>query len=255
METINPRFDKGITEFAEEKSQRDGIQVNGGLVNWYWNLSSYYGFHEANRTGKIRVMVTDLWLRVEGLPNVYALGDCVTIYQCRVMVDISAIFSKADKNNTRKQINDTIEMYEAKGSSSKMGDTNACQSYKSFKAPNQEFDHTQWLFETNGTYGFGNVVWLREGCLCCGQDEAPPSVNNRMNRSLSRKVGIFAAILSRYRNTDTIGTAEGYSDIFKSDLPAMIAYISVTNAGYGPITLRQRLYQVLKWVRFALYLE
>ncbi|PWA47881.1 aspartate/ornithine carbamoyltransferase [Artemisia annua] len=34
---------------------------------------------------------------------------------------------------------------------------------------------------------------------------------------------------------DTIGTVEGYSDFFKSDLPAMIAYILVTNAGYGPI--------------------
>ncbi|PWA43738.1 Cellulose synthase [Artemisia annua] len=85
-----------------------------------------------------------------------------------------------------------------------------------------------------GLYGFGNAVWLREGCICGGEDEAPPSVNNRMNRPLSRKVGISAAILSRYRaRQDTIGV-EGYSGIFKSDLPAMIAYISFTNAGYGP---------------------
>ncbi|GKC21818.1 hypothetical protein Tco_1023968, partial [Tanacetum coccineum] len=35
--------------------------------------------------GNIRVMETDLWLRVEGVSNVYALGDCATIYQCIVM--------------------------------------------------------------------------------------------------------------------------------------------------------------------------
>nr|GEV47023.1 cellulose synthase-like protein D5 [Tanacetum cinerariifolium] len=70
---------------------------------------------------------------------------------------------------------------------------------RSFKAPNQEFDHTRWLFETNGTYGFGNAVWPREGCLRGGEYEAPPSFNNRMNRPLTRKVGISAAIISPYR--------------------------------------------------------
>ena len=29
---------------------------------------------------------------------------------------------------------------------------------KSFKAPNQDFDHTRWLYETKGTYGYGNAV-------------------------------------------------------------------------------------------------
>ena len=67
---------------------------------------------------------------------------------------------------------------------------------RSFNAPNQEFDHTHWLFETNGTYGFGNAVWPREGCLRGGEYEAPPSFNNRMNRPLTRKVGISAVILT-----------------------------------------------------------
>lgn len=31
-------------------------------------------------------MATDEWLRVEGVPNVYALGDCATINQRRVLV-------------------------------------------------------------------------------------------------------------------------------------------------------------------------
>ncbi|GJY27377.1 hypothetical protein Tco_0402103 [Tanacetum coccineum] len=39
--------------------------------------------------GNKRVMETDLWLRVEGVSNVYALGDCATIYQCIVMVCLS----------------------------------------------------------------------------------------------------------------------------------------------------------------------
>lgn len=69
---------------------------------------------------------------------------------------------------------------------------------RSFKAPNQEFDHTRWLFETNGTYGFGNAVWPshRGGG---GEYETPPVFDHRRNRPLTRKVGISAAILSPYR--------------------------------------------------------
>ncbi|XP_076942562.1 cellulose synthase-like protein D5 [Bidens hawaiensis] len=73
---------------------------------------------------------------------------------------------------------------------------------RSFKAPNQDFDHTRWLFETNGTYGFGNAVWPREGCHRGGEKyeyENPPMFNARRNRPLTRKVGISAAILSPYR--------------------------------------------------------
>ncbi|KAK9065820.1 hypothetical protein SSX86_015221 [Deinandra increscens subsp. villosa] len=76
---------------------------------------------------------------------------------------------------------------------------------RSFKAPNnQEFDHTRWLFETNGTYGFGNAVWPREGCHRGAGGEAyeyesPPVFNDRRNRPLTRKVGVSAAIISPYR--------------------------------------------------------
>ncbi|KAI3806459.1 hypothetical protein L1987_22366 [Smallanthus sonchifolius] len=75
---------------------------------------------------------------------------------------------------------------------------------RSFKAPNQDFDHTRWLFETNGTYGFGNAVWPREGCHRGGggdkyEYENPPVFNDRRNRPLTRKVGISPAVLSPYR--------------------------------------------------------
>nr|GEZ14997.1 external alternative NAD(P)H-ubiquinone oxidoreductase B2, mitochondrial-like [Tanacetum cinerariifolium] len=142
-------FDKRITEFAEQKFQRDVIQVKTGsmvtkvsgkeislkerstgetknlpygMVVWSTGIGTrpvITDFMKQIGQGNRRVMATDEWLRVEGLPNVYALGDCATINQRRVTEDISAIFSKADKNNTGKLnvedfkevINDIIERY------------------------------------------------------------------------------------------------------------------------------------------------
>ncbi|XP_057460848.1 cellulose synthase-like protein D5 [Actinidia eriantha] len=69
---------------------------------------------------------------------------------------------------------------------------------QSFKAPNQDFDHTRWLFETKGTYGYGNAVWPKDGYEF-GREENPPEFNERRNRPLSRKVGVSTAILSPYR--------------------------------------------------------
>ncbi|GJV50421.1 hypothetical protein Tco_1440633 [Tanacetum coccineum] len=45
-----------------------------GIEHW---CKAFHGLIENKR-----VMETDLWLRVEGASNVYALGDCATIYQC-----------------------------------------------------------------------------------------------------------------------------------------------------------------------------
>ncbi|KAL7172063.1 hypothetical protein ACSBR2_031706 [Camellia fascicularis] len=73
---------------------------------------------------------------------------------------------------------------------------------QSFKAPNHDFDHARWLFETKGTYGYGNAVWPKDGYeFGRGTDrsEYPPEFNQRCNRPLTRKVGISAAILSPYR--------------------------------------------------------
>ncbi|KAA0056941.1 external alternative NAD(P)H-ubiquinone oxidoreductase B2 [Cucumis melo var. makuwa] len=123
-------FDKRITTFAEEKFRRDGIDVktgsmvikvtdkeistkemkNGeissmpyGMTVWSTGIGTrpiikdfMTQIGQANR----RALATDEWLRVEGCDNVYALGDCATINQRKVMEDISAIFSKADKDNS-----------------------------------------------------------------------------------------------------------------------------------------------------------
>lgn len=124
-------FDKRITAFAEEKFQRDGIDVktgamvvkvtdkeistkqvkNGGgistmpygMVVWSTGIGTrpvIMDFMKEVGQGKRRVLATDEWLRVEGSDSIYALGDCATINQRRVMEDIWAIFGKVDKDNS-----------------------------------------------------------------------------------------------------------------------------------------------------------
>eukprot|EP01018_Ginkgo_biloba_P032303 Gb_10544 [translate_table: standard] len=78
---------------------------------------------------------------------------------------------------------------------------------KSTKAPlkksNQasKFDHTRWLYETKGTYGYGNAVWLKEGYAGEGfiGSMNPPNFGERSRRPLSRKARISATILIPYR--------------------------------------------------------
>ncbi|KAG6524762.1 cellulose synthase-like protein D5 [Zingiber officinale] len=77
---------------------------------------------------------------------------------------------------------------------------------RSMKAPHQpgDFDHNSWLFETKGTYGYGNAVWHRDGNA--GGDRAehngfeePPDFEGKCRRPLTRKKGVSQAILSPYR--------------------------------------------------------
>lgn len=123
-------FDKRITTFAEGKFHREGIDVKTGsmvvkvsekeittkemktgeissipygMALWSTGIGTrpvvkdfMRQIGQANR----RALATDEWLRVEGCDNVYALGDCATINQRKVMEDISAIFTKADKDDS-----------------------------------------------------------------------------------------------------------------------------------------------------------
>uniref|UniRef100_A0A5B7AQG2 External alternative NAD(P)H-ubiquinone oxidoreductase B1, mitochondrial n=1 Tax=Davidia involucrata TaxID=16924 RepID=A0A5B7AQG2_DAVIN len=123
-------FDKRITAFAEEKFQRDGIDLktgsmvvkvsdqeiytkergNGeissmpyGMVVWSTGIGTrpvVMDFMKQIGQTNRRALATDEWLRVEGCDSIYALGDCATINQRKVMEDISAIFSKADKDDS-----------------------------------------------------------------------------------------------------------------------------------------------------------
>ncbi|KHN07323.1 External alternative NADH-ubiquinone oxidoreductase, mitochondrial [Glycine soja] len=124
-------FDKRITAFAEEKFGRDGIDVktgsmvvkvsekeistkemkNGGAITtipygmavWSTGIGTRPFIRDfMSQIGQTnrRAIATDEWLRVEATNNVYALGDCATINQRKVMEDIAAIFKKADKDNS-----------------------------------------------------------------------------------------------------------------------------------------------------------
>nr|DAD23057.1 TPA_asm: hypothetical protein HUJ06_024520 [Nelumbo nucifera] len=123
-------FDKRITAFAEEKFQRDGINVKTGsmvvkvsdtgistkerstgsvssipygMVVWSTGIGTrpiVMDFMKQIGQTNRRALATDEWLRVEGCNNIYALGDCATINQRKVMEDISVIFDKADKNQS-----------------------------------------------------------------------------------------------------------------------------------------------------------
>ncbi|KAJ3681660.1 hypothetical protein LUZ60_014233 [Juncus effusus] len=65
-----------------------------------------------------------------------------------------------------------------------------------------EFDHNRWLFETKGTYGYGNAIWPDEN----GDDDGmsttggqPKELMAKPWRPLTRKLKIPAAVISPYR--------------------------------------------------------
>lgn len=66
-----------------------------------------------------------------------------------------------------------------------------------------DFDHNRWLFETKGTYGYGNAIWPKEnvgdGSTGGGSDGQPAELTSKPWRPLTRKLKIPAAILSPYR--------------------------------------------------------
>ncbi|KAL8031452.1 hypothetical protein ABFX02_13G025800 [Erythranthe guttata] len=123
-------FDERISSFAEEKFQRDAIQVltghrvlsvsermidmkakstgqnvsiPHGMVVWSTGVGTrpvVKDFMEQIGQGYRRILATDEWLRVKGCDDVYALGDCATVDQRKIMEDISTIFEAADKDNS-----------------------------------------------------------------------------------------------------------------------------------------------------------
>ncbi|CAK9279385.1 unnamed protein product [Sphagnum jensenii] len=65
-----------------------------------------------------------------------------------------------------------------------------------------EFDHSRWLYETKGTYGYGNAVWPKDDGYAGGKNTglgAPPNFLDKARRPLSRKSNISAGIISPYR--------------------------------------------------------
>ncbi|KAF7147827.1 hypothetical protein RHSIM_Rhsim03G0221700 [Rhododendron simsii] len=65
-----------------------------------------------------------------------------------------------------------------------------------------DFDQNRWLFETKGTYGYGNAIWPKGEGLETGKDDdvvEPLELMNKPWRPLTRKLKIPAAIISPYR--------------------------------------------------------
>ncbi|XP_042458384.1 cellulose synthase-like protein D1 [Zingiber officinale] len=71
-----------------------------------------------------------------------------------------------------------------------------------------DFDHTRWLFETKGTYGYGSAIWSEEnyddvdGGRGGGHGHGhghPKELMSKPWRPLTRKLKIPAAVLSPYR--------------------------------------------------------
>ncbi|KAL2252198.1 UNVERIFIED_CONTAM: External alternative NAD(P)H-ubiquinone oxidoreductase B1, mitochondrial, partial [Sesamum indicum] len=136
-------FDERISSFAESKFQRDGIEVltghrvmsvsdrminmtakstgedvaiPHGMVVWSTGVGTrpvIQDLMEQIDQGNRRILATDEWLRVKGCADVYALGDCTTVDQKKIVEDISEIFRAADKDNsgtlTIEEFQDVIE--------------------------------------------------------------------------------------------------------------------------------------------------
>ncbi|XP_042457611.1 external alternative NAD(P)H-ubiquinone oxidoreductase B3, mitochondrial-like [Zingiber officinale] len=141
-EHILTMFDKRISTFAEQKFQRDGIELktgfkvvkvsdktltmqNGihqqfsvpyGMAVWSTGIGAHpfiLEFMKQIGQGNRRALATNEWLRVRECTDVYAIGDCATIAQSKIMDDILEIFRFADKDNsgslTMKEIEDVLE--------------------------------------------------------------------------------------------------------------------------------------------------
>ncbi|RWW81204.1 hypothetical protein BHE74_00010425 [Ensete ventricosum] len=75
------------------------------------------------------------------------------------------------------------------------------RSQKMTRSQTGDWDHNRWLFETKGTYGYGNAIWPTEdrGDGGDGGNEQPTELMNKPWRPLTRKLKIPAAVLSPYR--------------------------------------------------------
>ncbi|KAK9677971.1 hypothetical protein RND81_11G179600 [Saponaria officinalis] len=123
-------FDERISLFAEEKFGRDGIEVQTGcrvisvsdetinvkvkatgescaipygMVLWSTGVGTrpvVKDFMEQIGQGRRRVLATDEWLRVKGSDDVYAVGDCASVDQRKIIDDIGMIFAAADVDKT-----------------------------------------------------------------------------------------------------------------------------------------------------------
>jgi len=123
-------FDQRISEYAEKKFSRDGVDVKIG-----WRVSEVTDENvclKSKETGELvqlpygmvvwstgiatrpvvadlmaqigqadrKVLATDAWLHVHNCEGVYALGDCASVEQRKIAEDITNLFELADKEKS-----------------------------------------------------------------------------------------------------------------------------------------------------------
>lgn len=79
--------DKEIS--TKERATGEFVSVPYGMVVWSTGIGprpQVVDFMKQIGQTNRRALATDEWLRVEGCDGVYALGDCATVNQRRVMV-------------------------------------------------------------------------------------------------------------------------------------------------------------------------
>ncbi|XP_074318379.1 cellulose synthase-like protein D3 [Silene latifolia] len=108
-------------------------------------------------------------------------------------------FSKNERSMSRNERR--LSLMKSKGASAPM----ASHGSMLMRSQTGDFDHSRWLFETKGTYGYGNAIWPEQGGPDTGNDNGngdvhePHDFSSKPWRPLTRKIKIRAAILSPYR--------------------------------------------------------
>ncbi|KAK4368526.1 hypothetical protein RND71_012318 [Anisodus tanguticus] len=94
------------------KSTGEYVVVPHGMVVWSTGVGTrpfVRDFMEEIGQGKRWVLATDEWLRVKGCPDVYAIGDCTTVDQRKIMVAaqqgsyLAGCFNRWEKCNTNPE--------------------------------------------------------------------------------------------------------------------------------------------------------
>ena len=106
--------DKDIS--VKIKSSGEVVSLPHGLILWSTGVGTrpvISDLMEQVGQGGRRALATNEWLQVKGCENVYAVGDCASIAQRKIMGDIANIFKAADVDNsgtlTEEELQDVVE--------------------------------------------------------------------------------------------------------------------------------------------------
>lgn len=106
--------DKDIS--VKIKSSGEVVSLPHGLILWSTGVGTrpvISDLMEQVGQGGRRALATNEWLQVKGCENVYAVGDCASIAQRKIMGDIANIFKACDVDNsgtlTEEELQDVVE--------------------------------------------------------------------------------------------------------------------------------------------------